>query len=222
MNNNNYIIYFVKNWWCFPPCESGWRTSKEMIRLRESTDHEKDVEVRCPDMQTGRVTVEIAIFSYCRRKCTDSLITNVHSGIRALHRKLKAQLIRDLRWCCEFWGLRASLNPEVPLHKGHHGSSSEAAQPNEPVVFERDGYNGLRPSDSPLSGEITKLNFQEKFVLPTFDHYSGTSDTLLHLRQYHDKMEIYAHDDLHLYWAFPSSLKGAGYNWFYLLPKNSL
>ena len=33
----------------------------------------------------------------------------------------------------------------------------------------------------------------------TFDHYLGTSDPLLHLRQYHDKMTVYAHDDLLLF-----------------------
>ena len=34
-------------------------------------------------------------------------------------------------------------------------------------------------------------------------------------------MAIHAHDLL-LYKAFPSSLKGVTYYWFYLLPKNSL
>ena len=33
---------------------------------------------------------------------------------------------------------------------------------------------GLRPSDSPLPKEITTLHFPKKFVMPTFDHYSGT------------------------------------------------
>jgi len=37
-------------------------------------------------------------------------------------------------------------------------------------------YNGLRPSDSPLSEEITMVHFPKKFMMPTFDHYSGTSD----------------------------------------------
>ena len=35
-------------------------------------------------------------------------------------------------------------------------------------------------------------------------------------------MEVYVHDNLHLYRAFPSNLKGADYHWFNLLPKNSL
>jgi len=46
------------------------------------------------------------------------------------------------------------------------------------------GYSGLRPFDSLLLGEITTLHFPKKFVMPTFDHYSGTSYPLLHLRQY--------------------------------------
>jgi len=83
------------------------------------------------------------------------------------------------------------------------------------------GYSGLRPSDSPLSGEITTLRFS-KFLMPIFDHYSRTSYPLLHLRQYQDKMMVCAHDNLLLCRAFPSSLKGATYHWFYSLPKNSL
>ena len=57
-------------------------------------------------------------------------------------------------------------------------------------------YSGLKPSDSPLSGEITTLYFLKKFVMLTFDHYSKTSNPLLHLRQYQDKMAVYAYDDL--------------------------
>ena len=53
-------------------------------------------------------------------------------------------------------------------------------------------YSELRPSDSPLSGEITTLRFP-KNVMPTFNHYSGTSDPILHLRQYEDKTAIYAY-----------------------------
>ena len=83
-------------------------------------------------------------------------------------------------------------------------------------------YSGLRPTYSPLSREITTLRFLKKFVILSFDHYSGTSDPLLHLRQYLDKMAIYAHNDLLLYRAFPASLKGVVYQWFYSLPKNSL
>ena len=44
-------------------------------------------------------------------------------------------------------------------------------------------YSGLGPSDSPLSGEISKLCFS-KFIKPTFKHYSRTFDLLLHLHQY--------------------------------------
>ena len=43
-------------------------------------------------------------------------------------------------------------------------------------------YSRLRPTDSPLSREITSLRFPKKFIMPSFDHYSGTSD-LLHLHQ---------------------------------------
>jgi len=55
--------------------------------------------------------------------------------------------------------------------------------------------------------EITTLRFPKKFVMLTFDYYSGTFD-LLHLRQYQSKMAVYAHNDL-LCRAFLSSLKGS-------------
>jgi len=58
--------------------------------------------------------------------------------------------------------------------------------------------------------------------MPTFDNYLGTSDPLLHLCQYQDKMAVYTHDDLLLCRAFPSSLKGIAYHWFYLLLRNLL
>jgi len=83
-------------------------------------------------------------------------------------------------------------------------------------------YSRLRLTDSLLSKEITTLRFPKKFMMPSFDHYSGTSDPLLHLRQYQDKMAIHAHNELLLYRAFPSSLKGVAYHWFYLLPMKSL
>ena len=73
-------------------------------------------------------------------------------------------------------------------------------------------YNGLRPSDSSLSREITTLCFPKKFVILSFDHYLGTFDPLLHLCQYRDKMAVYADDDLLLYQAFPSSLKAVPYH----------
>ena len=72
--------------------------------------------------------------------------------------------------------------------------------------------SGLRPSDSPLSNEITIFCFSRNFVMPTFDHYSGTFDPLLHLRQFQNKMAVYTNDDLLLCRAFPSSLKGAAYH----------
>jgi len=58
--------------------------------------------------------------------------------------------------------------------------------------------------------------------MPTFDHYSRTSDPLHHLRQYQDKIAVYAHDDLLLFRAFSSSLKEVAYHWLYSLLRNSL
>ena len=73
-------------------------------------------------------------------------------------------------------------------------------------------HNRLRPSNSPLSEEITMLRFLRKFVMPTFNHYSGTFDPLLHLCQFQNKMAVYAHDDLLLSRAFLFSLKGVIYH----------
>ena len=81
----------------------------------------------------------------------------------------------------------------------------------------------MRFSDSPLSEEITSLYFPRKFVMLTFDHYSGTSNPLLHLYQFQDKIAVYAHDDILLFRSFSFNLKGgAAYHWCYSLPKNSL
>jgi len=113
----------------------------------------------------------------------------------------------------EFWS---------SLAKGTSRIGPEAAQPNKPTVSKGMEYIELKPSDLPLSEEITTLRFPKKFVMLTFDHYSGTFDPLLHLLQYQDKMAVYAHDDLLLCRAFPSSLKRASYHWFCSLPKNSL
>ena len=73
-------------------------------------------------------------------------------------------------------------------------------------------YNMIRPTDLQLSRKITTLRFTQKFVMLTFDHYSGTFDPLLHLCQFQDKMAVYAHDELLLCQAFLSSLKGAAYH----------
>ena len=73
-------------------------------------------------------------------------------------------------------------------------------------------YNEWRPTNSPLSRKIMTICFPKKFVMLSFDHYSGTSDPLLYLRQYQDKVVVYAHNDLLLYRAFPSSLKGVAYH----------
>ena len=59
-------------------------------------------------------------------------------------------------------------------------------------------------------------------MMPSFECYSGATDPIQHLHQYQDKMAVHSHDDLLLSRVFPSSLKGAAYDWFYTLPKQSL
>ena len=63
-------------------------------------------------------------------------------------------------------------------------------------------------SNSPFSKDILEYEFLKKFTTLTFDYYSGHSDPVQHLRQYQDKMVIYARDDFIFCRIFPSSFKG--------------
>jgi len=76
--------------------------------------------------------------------------------------------------------------------------------------------------NSPLSEEITSCRFLKKFVIPNFEHYLGVTDLIQHFCQYQDKMVVHSHDDALLSCLFPSSLKGAAYDWLYSLPSKSL
>jgi len=58
--------------------------------------------------------------------------------------------------------------------------------------------------------------------MSSIECYSGAIDPIQYLPQYQDEMIIHSHDDLLLSHMFPSSLKGAAYDWFYSLPRYTL
>ena len=71
---------------------------------------------------------------------------------------------------------------------------------------------GLAILNSPLSEEISSHHFRKKFMMPSFEHYSGATNPIQHLRQYQDKMVVHSHEDAFLSRVFPSSLKGTAYD----------
>ena len=66
---------------------------------------------------------------------------------------------------------------------------------------------GLSTFESPLSEDVTSHHLLKKFVMSSFECYSGATDPIQHLCQYQDKIAIHSHDDLLLSRVFPSSLK---------------
>ena len=86
---------------------------------------------------------------------------------------------------------------------------------------EMDSYD-LKISSFPFSEQITTHRFLRKFVMSSFDLYSGAIDPIQHLQHYQDKMVVYSHDELLMSRVFPSSLKRVTSDWFYSLPSHSL
>ena len=74
-----------------------------------------------------------------------------------------------------------------------------------------DAFNSL------FSEGILECEFFKKFMILTFECYSGQSDPIWHLRQYQDKTVIYTWSDPILCRIFPSSVKGLASDWFYSL-----
>ena len=80
----------------------------------------------------------------------------------------------------------------------------------------------LGNSDSPLSKKITSHRSLKKFVIPSFDCYTGVTDPFKHLRAYQVKMVVHSHDNRLMCRVFPSSLKGTALDWLYSLLSWSL
>ena len=62
-------------------------------------------------------------------------------------------------------------------------------------------------SNSSLSKDILEYEIPKKFMIPTFNCYSGQSDSVQILHQYQDKMVIHSRNDFILCQIFSSSLK---------------
>ena len=80
----------------------------------------------------------------------------------------------------------------------------------------------LRMCDSSLLEEIISHCFLKKFVISSFDCYTGVTDLVQHLRAYQVKMVIHSNDDLFMCQVFPSSLKGVALDGLYSLLSRSL
>ena len=76
--------------------------------------------------------------------------------------------------------------------------------------------------NSSLSKEITSHCFLKKFVIPSFECYSGATDSIQYLRQYQDKMTVHSLDNLRLSHVFSFSHKGVAYDWFNSLSRQTL
>ena len=76
-------------------------------------------------------------------------------------------------------------------------------------------------SNSPFSEAILEYKLPKKFVISTFDWYSGQSDPLHYLLST-GKMVIYSRSHSILCRIFLSNLKGVASDWFYSLLQCSI
>jgi len=59
-------------------------------------------------------------------------------------------------------------------------------------------------------------------MMLSFERYSEATNPIQHLYQYQDKTVVHSHNNLLLSCVFSSSLKGAAYDWFNSLSRQSL
>jgi len=195
----------------------------EMNWLREMANLEKNVATH---VHTWLVNQVDTLRKSQSSRTTEGRAQTPHhqawQGIHTFHQQLEARPVSNLRRWWTLWGLRAFLSPKVPSHRRYHGSSPEATQPNETVIFKR---NRVQKAET-LQLTIVVENHHALFFVKIcdahlrslFENLWPSSASLLVPRQ---------DGGLCTRWplfcrAFPSSLKGATYHWFYLLPKNSL
>ncbi|XXG63068.1 hypothetical protein AAC387_Pa05g1337 [Persea americana] len=89
----------------------------------------------------------------------------------------------------------------------------------------RDQYSAFEAEDtgaSPFSREIRKYTLPEKFSVPRFALYDGTSDPAAHLRHYIQRMSVWGDDDSLNCRVFSSSLADLPLRWFCSLPEDSI
>ncbi|XXG60849.1 hypothetical protein AAC387_Pa04g2659 [Persea americana] len=89
----------------------------------------------------------------------------------------------------------------------------------------RDQFSAFEAEDtgaSPFSREIRKYTLPEKFSVPRFALYDGTSDPATHLRHYVQRMSVRGDDDSLNCRVFSSSLADLPLRWFCSLPEYSI
>eukprot|EP00268_Persea_americana_P048670 TRINITY_DN5162_c0_g1_i10.p1 TRINITY_DN5162_c0_g1~~TRINITY_DN5162_c0_g1_i10.p1 ORF type:complete len:346 (+),score=42.41 TRINITY_DN5162_c0_g1_i10:222-1259(+) len=95
----------------------------------------------------------------------------------------------------------------------------------EATGLDRDQYATFEAEDtgaSPFSREIRRYTLPEKFSVPRFTLYDGTSDPAAHLRHYIQRMSVWGDDDSLNCRVFSSSLADLPLRWFCSLPEGSI
>ena len=95
----------------------------------------------------------------------------------------------------------------------------------ETAGIARDQYSPFEAEDtgaSPFSREIRKYSLPEKFNVPRFTLYDGTSDPAAHLRHYVQRMSVWGDDDFLNCRVFSSSLGDLPLRLFCSLPGGSI
>ena len=95
----------------------------------------------------------------------------------------------------------------------------------ETAGIARDQCSAFEAEDmgaSPFSREIRKHSLPEKFNVPRFTLYDGTSDPAAHLRHYVQRMSVPGEDDFLNCRVFSSSLGDLPLRWFCSLPRGSI
>jgi len=111
---------------------------------------------------------------------------------------------------------------EGSSHWGHWGDCSKANRGRKSITLEGGGALQLENLWLIIFGENHLSPLSQKVHNAKLRVLFWATDLIQHLWQNQDKMEVHSHDDLLLSLLFPSSLKGATYNWFYSLPWHSL
>ncbi|XXG67552.1 hypothetical protein AAC387_Pa06g0874 [Persea americana] len=95
----------------------------------------------------------------------------------------------------------------------------------ETAGIARDLYNTFEAEDtgaSPFSRDIRKFSLPEKFNVPRFILYDGTSDPAAHLRHFIQRMSVWDDDDFLNSRVFSSGLGDLPLQWFCSLPEGSI
>ncbi|XXG81436.1 hypothetical protein AAC387_Pa09g2071 [Persea americana] len=95
----------------------------------------------------------------------------------------------------------------------------------EAAGLDRDQYATFEAEDtgaSPFSREIRRYTLPEKFSVPRFTLYDGTSDPAAHLRHYIQRMSVWGDDDSLNCRVFSSILADLPLRWFCSLPEESI